>query len=51
MHTVADGIVDTLKEKLRAAGAFVPFTYGNVAGIQDMKCADLPEKTRQRLKT
>jgi hypothetical protein len=50
MHAVADRIAETLKKKLRDAGAFVPFTYGNVAGVQDMTFEAHPEKTQKRLR-
>lgn len=50
MHAIADSITETLKNKLRDAGAFVPFTYANVAGADDMTFAGLPEQTRQKLR-
>ncbi|KAF2446584.1 FAD-binding domain-containing protein [Karstenula rhodostoma CBS 690.94] len=50
IHAIADGIADTLKKKLQDAGVFVPFTYGNIAGVQDMTFAGLPETTRRRLR-
>lgn len=50
MHAIADGITETFKNKLRDAGAFVPFTYANVAGVDDMTFAGLPEETRKKLR-
>jgi hypothetical protein len=50
MHAIADGIAETLKRKLRDAGAFVPYTYGNIAGVQDMTFEGHPEKTKKRLR-
>ncbi|KAF1964264.1 FAD-binding domain-containing protein [Bimuria novae-zelandiae CBS 107.79] len=50
MHSIANRIADELKQKLRDADAFIPYTYGNIAGVDDVTYAGLPEKTRQRLR-
>ncbi|KAK7184325.1 FAD binding domain-containing protein [Paraphaeosphaeria sporulosa] len=49
IHAIADSIAEKLKKKLRDAGAFVTFAYGNIAGVQDQTFSGLPEKTRRRL--
>ena len=50
MHEIANHITDILKQNCRDAGAFIPFTYANTAGVEDTTFAALPEKTRKRLR-
>ncbi|KAL1608144.1 hypothetical protein SLS60_003083 [Paraconiothyrium brasiliense] len=50
MHAVADAIAEKLKKKVQDSGAFIPFTYGNIAGVEDTTFEGLPGKTRKRLR-
>ncbi|KAJ4353731.1 uncharacterized protein N0V89_005461 [Didymosphaeria variabile] len=50
MHAIADAIAEKLKKKVQDAGAFIPFTYANIAGVEDTTFQGLPNKTKKRLR-